>query len=190
MSCGDRSPGTSRRSSSGSSSGCRPGRWILHRRAAAPDVERRAAAGRAYLFLVVGVALLACVPSAAFVLYRLIDTALGGHGVGLVGELAMPIAAIVVGVVVAVYHGDILRGDLRTTGEAAPAVTGGPTTTVEPAMPMAQIVAETPGPASMDLVLSGPADADLDAVADELRRRLPPGISLERRAPSVDSRPM
>lgn len=164
--------------------------WILHRRAAAPEVERRSAAGRAYLFLVIGVALLACVPSAAFVLYRLIDTALGGHGIGLAGELALPLAAIVVGAVVAAYHGAILRGDLRTTVEAAPAATVASATTVEPAVPTAQITGSTPAPASMDLVLSGPVDADLDAVADELRRRLPSGISLERRAPRVESRPM
>jgi hypothetical protein len=162
--------------------------WILRRRAAAPEVERRAAAGRAYLFLVVGVALLACVPSAAFVLYRLIDTALGGHGFGLAAELAMPLAAIVVGAVVAIYHGAILRGDLRATVESPPAAIAAQTAEAAEAMP-GVVPATLPASASMELVLSGPGDADLEAVADELRRRLPSGMSLERRAPSVEPHP-
>jgi hypothetical protein len=154
---------------------------ILRRRAADPAAERRATASRAYLYLVVGVALLAAVPSAAFILFRAIDTLLGGGGVDLGGELALPLAAVVVAGLVAIYHGRLLVTDLRESAvvaAAAPAMSMPPDTGPPAAgsVPMAT----SPGP-SLALTLRGPDGADLPAVADALRAHLPPGVVLEGR---------
>ncbi|HEX6867564.1 MAG TPA: DUF5671 domain-containing protein, partial [Candidatus Limnocylindrales bacterium] len=153
---------------------------ILRRRAADADAARRASVTRAYLYLVVAAALLAAIPSAAFVLFRLIDTLLGGGGVGLGSEVALPIAIVLVAGLVAAYHGRIVVGDLRALAAAqAPAPA-----TIEDVAPAAPTVAGRsmpPSAASLDLVLRAEDDTDLAAVADALRAHLPPGVVLEGR---------
>lgn len=150
---------------------------ILRRRAADPDAARRATVTRAYLYLVVAAALLAAIPSAAFVLFRLIDTLLGGGGVGLGSDVALPIAIVGVAGLGAAYHGRIVIEDLRA---AASAPTTSPAT-LAPTTQTVPLIAGLPRGASLDLVLRGGDGADLTAVADALRQHLPPGVVLEGR---------
>ncbi len=137
---------------------------VTQLRAVAPIAERRATAGRAYLYLAVGAALIAAVPSAAFSLYRVVDTILGGGGVALGSELSIPIAVVIVASVIALYHGRLLLSDLRLKpdpGISAPA----------PAL--------APPDVSLTLTLRGRAGTDLESVAGALRDALPPGVVLE-----------
>ena len=149
---------------------------ILRRRAMDAPAERRATVTRAYLYLVVAAALLAAIPSAAFVLFRLIDTVLGGGGAGFGLEVPLPIAVVVVAGVVAAYHGRIVIMDLRAEAPA-PGATPATVASTTPAVTL------TAGPAgaSLDLVLRGEDGTDLTAVADALRQHLPPGVVLEGR---------
>jgi hypothetical protein len=147
----------------------------LRRRTASPMSERHATTGRAYLYLVVGVALIAAVPSAIYSLYRLIDTILGGRGVALGSELSIPIAIVIVASFIAAYHGRLLVSDLRIAAVAPP-----------PAEPIALATPSTAVPessvgASLALTLSGPVGTDLESVANSLRERLPAGVVLEGR---------
>jgi hypothetical protein len=149
---------------------------VLRRRAADPLAERHAAVSRAYLYLVVGVSLVAAVPSAAFTLYRLIDTLLGGRGVRLGEELALPIAAVIVAGLVAWYHGRLVVSDLRAAAPASVVATAIPG---EP--PTVLVTEAVPGPAvaSLALILRGPRGSDLPAIVGDLRTHLPPGVSLQ-----------
>ena len=124
---------------------------IMRRRATNPLTERRATIGRAYLYLAVGAALIAAVPSAAFTLYRLIDTLLGGRGVALGAELSIPLGVVIVASVVALYHGRLLVSDLRFSGATAPPE-------VEPAAVTSAAIGATPEPVApaMLLILRGP----------------------------------
>jgi hypothetical protein len=170
---------------------------ILRRRAADPATECSAIAGRLYLYLVVGAALVAAVPSAAFSIYRLIDTILGGRGFRLGSDLAIPIAIVIVASLVAGYHGRLLASDLRSVAEREASVSAGATVASaagpEPSAsalvgPSASAPAESALPAqsppvgaSMALTLRGPIGADLESVAGLLRERLPAGMVLEAR---------
>ena len=149
---------------------------IVARRTSAPEAERLAKTARAYLLLVVGGALIAVVPSAVFVLFRLIDTLLGGQSNDLGADLPLPLAVVAVGAVVAAYHGRLVVADMRLAAAQQPAAAA--------AAPLAMIEGiqtrpAAPGPASLALVLSGEAGADLEAVAAALRTHLPPGVLLE-----------
>ena len=132
---------------------------ILRRRTAAPATERVATTSRAYLFLIVGGALIAGVPSAVFALFRLIDTLLGGGGTALGSDLAITIAVVAVAAVVAAYHGRLVVSDLRLAPAAQPATVASPVT--------------------LALVLRGQGGEDLEAIAASLREHLPPGVVLE-----------
>lgn len=144
---------------------------LLRQRAIDPEAERQAGSTRAYLYLVTGGSLLAAVPSAVFVLYRSIDSALGG-GMASGTEISMPIAILVVGVIGAVYHGQLARWSHRSV----PA----PITTPGVALPGGPAVATR---TSLRLALRGPTDSDLEAVAATLRAHLPPGVTLESEPP-------
>jgi hypothetical protein len=151
---------------------------VLGRRAAGP-VEHRATAGRAYLYLVVGVALATGIPSAVFSLYRLINTGLGGAGFALWSDLAVPLAIVVVTSIVAAYHTRLLQFDQSSAGGAAatpeaepvPAIVLAPSPLVETAKPKTLKL--------LTLTLRGPADADLEALANGLRDDLPHGVLLD-----------
>ena len=168
---------------------------ILRRRAAHPAVERRAAASRAYLYLVVGVAIIAAVPSAAFTLFRLIDRLLGGGGTGLSSEVAIPIAVLIVATIVAAYHGRLVVSDLRFTtaadaednrvatnerlaadGPVAPLA--GAVGAVAAADAMGSVSDPIPG-SSMALTLRASDETDLGALVATLREHLPAGVVLE-----------
>ena len=146
---------------------------IVARRAIAPEAERLARTARAYLLLVVGGALIAVVPSAVFALFRLIDTVLGGTQ-DLGSDLPIPLAAVVVGTVVAVYHGRLVVSDMRLGATAGPAPT-----TVEASAEPVESAPSALAPASLTLILRGEPGEDLEAVAAALRSHLPPGVLLE-----------
>ncbi len=146
---------------------------VLRRRTAQPALERHATTSRAYLYLVVGGALIAGVPSAVFALYRLIDTGLGGRGTSLGSDLAITVAIVAVAAIGAAYHGRLLVSDLRLTSAAQAAA---PPTIVAPAI---EAGAELSAPTTRTLVLRGAGGEDLAAVAASLREHLPPGVSLE-----------
>ena len=142
---------------------------ILRRRAVHPLTERLAVTGRAYLYLVVGASLLAAVPSAAYTIYRVIDTLLGSRAGALGTDLAITIAVVIVASVVAAYHGRLLLSDLRLTADVAP-----------PAPETTRPVATVAEPQwSVTLTLRGPAGTDPDSIARTLRADLPAGVSLE-----------
>ena len=92
---------------------------ILRRRASAPLPERLATIARAYLLLVVGGALVLVVPSAVFVLFRFIDTILGGGATDVPSDLPIPLAIVAVGAMVAAYHGRLSRVGPATRCSAA-----------------------------------------------------------------------
>ena len=147
---------------------------LVRRRAIAPIRERLATTARAYLLLVVGGALVGVVPSAVFALSRLIDDVLGSETTNFASDLPIPLAIIMVGSVVAAYHGRLVISDLRLAAArlpaaAAPSVTDQRIGTASPAM----------GPASLALVLRGEVGDDLEAVVAALRDHLPPGVQLE-----------
>ncbi len=139
---------------------------VMRHRRASPATERLATVGRAYLYLVVAASLIAGVPSAALTLYRLIDTILGGGGVALGSELAIPVAVVLVAMLIATHHGRLLIADLRLGAETRPAEA------------TAVIAAGTDG-ISRTLTLRGPVGTDLDAVVETLRERLPNGVLLD-----------
>ena len=132
------------------------------------EEERATTASRSYLFLAVGGGLLAAVPSAALILYRVLNVVLATiPGARLGDEIATPLGVVLVAALVAAYHGRFLLRDLRTARVAAPAA------------------ATTGEGASITVVLRGPAGADVGAVLDGLRRRLPAGFSIESGAPTL-----
>ncbi len=153
---------------------------ILRRRAVAPALERRAGAARAYLYLVVGLALVAAVTSGIFILYRLIDALLGGESAASLGaDLTTPLAVLVVGGVIAAYHGRLVLGDFRATADQAPAAPRPAPIAPPAATPPPAGLDPLVGASALELVLRGPAGTDLGAIADGLRERLPTGVTLD-----------
>jgi hypothetical protein len=165
-------------------------RAILRQRAVAPTTERHARAGRAYLYVVVAVSLISAIGSGVFVLYRLIDAAMGGGGGGLGVEIATPLAALVIAVVVALYHGRLVVGDMRAAPEpaghmpeeripvnAAVNSATGPHAPDRPTIPEA--AGPRPAPVELPIRLLAPAGMDLSRVVDAIRDGLPPGVTLE-----------
>jgi hypothetical protein len=148
----------------------------LRHRATDPMTERLAATGRAYLFLVVGAALVAAVPSAIFTLYRLIDTLLGGRGIALGSDLAIPVAVVAVASLIAAYHGRLVVSDMRFAAAAGAEAAAAEVAGLE--VP----IAAAPASASLSLTLRAPAGTDLETIANDLRERLPVGVVLEGRS--------
>lgn len=146
---------------------------VLRHRAADPVTERRAVVGRAYLFLVVGSALIAAVPSGVFTLSRIIEVALGG-GSGSATDVAIPFAVVVVASVVAAYHGRLVIGDMRTVAQEERAATAEAALERGPADEVPVAIAAV----SLTLTLRGPAGVDLAQVANGMRERLPAGVIL------------
>lgn len=147
---------------------------IVARRTTDPATERLAKTARAYLLLVVGGALVAVVPSTVFVLFRFINTVLGGGATNLGSDLPIPLAIVVVGAVVAAYHGRLVVSDMRLAAAQQPAATALVATVEMIEGPPLAIA-----PTTLALVLRGDAGEDLEAVAAALRDHLPPGVRLE-----------
>jgi hypothetical protein len=152
---------------------------ILGMRTRDPAVERAAPAMRAYLFLVVGAATVAAVPTATMTLYQVLVTILGGEAARpLLAELAFPIAVVFVAVLVGAYHLRLLLADLRAgaaagveSGEA-----GGRAPVATAAIPAA---APMPAELTVALTLHAPVGTDMTALLGDLRDHLPPGAVLD-----------
>jgi hypothetical protein len=149
---------------------------LQNRRVADPEGEARSAARRAYLLIIVAVALLGSLGSLAFVLYRLFNAILGVDGfTNVASSLSAALGVLLVAAALAAYHGLAERRDhaLRersAPGEAQPS-TATPPLAVEPAGPGAERA----------LVLRGPSPEALDTALTGLRAALPPEIELEER---------
>jgi hypothetical protein len=150
---------------------------VLRHRRTEPEAERGATVGRAYLYLAVGSALVAGVPTAAYVLYCVIDAALGATTPVLIHDVAMPLAVVIVAAGVAAYHGWLLARDLRTSAERGPAPTLAPAPqAAAPTLAAAAMATEV----TVELVLHGSPDLDVDGVVATLRRSLPAGCRIDR----------
>jgi hypothetical protein len=151
---------------------------VLRARQLEPDAERTSTASRAYLFLVVGTALVAAVPTGVMIMYRLLDTVLGARpSLPLVEELAFPIAVVLVAAVAGAYHARILAADLVAGGAAGRAAAA----QAAAREASGALVGIVPPAASVELVLEVPGDQDARAVLEELQAHLPPGVHLEMR---------
>ena len=135
--------------------------WVSTSRrfAADSEAEQVSTSRRAYLFVVLGSALVALVVSLAMTIYQVMQEVLGvSETANLATEIALPLAVTVVTLGVALYHGLLLRRDLPARGLTERA--------------------EEVGRARMELVLTGPEAADLTGVVDTLRRQLPEGYDI------------
>lgn len=149
------------------------------RHAADPRAEADSTVRRAYLLVVVGLTVIGSLGSLAFVLYRLFASILGVDIVqNAVSALSAPVGALIVAAGVAVYHGMALRRDqaLRAEPAGTEATDAGPEAAAEAPM--------VSPPARRVLVLTGPADADLDSAVTAIRAALAPGLSLENEPPN------
>jgi hypothetical protein len=148
------------------------------RRAATPHEEANSTVRRAYLLIVVGTTVIASLGALVFVLYRLFASILNVDIVeNALSALSAPIGALIVTAAVAIYHGMALRRDQGLRAEAAAAE---PT---EGAATAPEIPVGSPSPVRRLLVLSGPANVDLDGAVATIRAGLPPELSLESSPP-------
>ena len=134
-------------------------RGVRARRRSDPVDEANSTIRRSFLFLTVGVALIAAIAASALILYRLVGVLLGAEIGGNVGsELSTPLGALIAAAVVLGYHGLALRADQKLVTPDEPIATGSP---VE----------------RRALTLVGPA-ADLDAALAAARAALPAGVEI------------
>jgi hypothetical protein len=144
-----------------------PWNWasLQSRRAAQPEAEARSTARRAYLLIVVAVALLASLGSLAFVLYRLFNAILGvDQFTNLASSLSAALGVLLVAAALAAYHGLAERRD-----HALREASGAPETPEPGASPLAE----------RRFVLRGMSGDALDAAVTDVRAALPPGIEIE-----------
>jgi hypothetical protein len=143
------------------------------RHAAAPGVEAGSTVRRAYLLIVVAVALIVSLASLAYLLYRLFGAILEVElSDNTASAISAPLGALLVAAALAIYHGVAVRRDQALRGAALAA---------------AQIAAPagvpTP-PARRVLVLSGPPGTDLETTVAALRAALAPELQLEDGTPA------
>lgn len=139
-------------------------RATLARYAQDPEAEQRSPVRRAYLFVVLGAALVALVIGLAVTVYQVLQVVLGVREVSLLANaLSLPLGITVVTTGIALYHGMLLRRDLATR---------------ETVVHSAAVDQAAEGPARVTLVLTGPAGEDMNAIIDSLRRQLPEGFDI------------
>ncbi len=157
------------------------GNWyVAERRRATHPHEALATARRAFLYLVLSVALIAGLTSLAFVLYRLLRAAMGVSPLD-ISDLSTPLGALIVMGLLLVFHGVTLRGDLRTRARLIS--TDAATEQGAPTRAVVQAPVETSS-TSVSLVLTGPSGTGIDALITQLRALLPEGYSLAWADPS------
>jgi hypothetical protein len=147
--------------------------WLAARRRLAIDrpSEVRSTSRRSYLFLVVGASVVAAAWGIAVIVSAAARVAVGLDSSGFGSSVAYPLAVLVVGAAVAVFHGTILRREMAFGGgEAAPVVAGA----VEATVPVAPASAR-PG---AEVVIGGPAGSDMEPLRAWLATTLPPGYSI------------
>ncbi len=159
------------------------GSWYLcqRRRSSMPAAEAGSTARRAYLFLVAGVTMVAAGISLAWLLYMAIRVALDLRPGFDVAETSGPLGVLVVAGLLLAYHLVVLRGDLAVRVEPAPAAAAVPAEVAAAAAETptgAEALAAPATEATEELVISGPAGADFEAVNAALRERLPAGYSM------------
>lgn len=134
-------------------------RAVRARRRSDPVDEANSTIRRSFLFLTLGVALIATIAASALILYRLVGVLLGAEIGGNVGsELSTPLGALIAAAVVLGYHGLALRADQKLVTPDEPVASGIP---VE----------------RRALTLVGPP-ADLDAALAAARAALPAGVEI------------
>jgi hypothetical protein len=144
------------------------------RHAAAPDVEAGSTARRAYLLIVVALALIVSLAGLAYLLYRLFGAILQVElSDNTVSAISAPLGALLVAAALAIYHGVAVRRDQALRGAALAAATE-----------IAPAAAVPTAPARRVLVLSGPPCADLETTVVALRAALAPELQLEDGTPA------
>jgi hypothetical protein len=133
-------------------------RVVRERRRSEPIDEANSTIRRTFLFLTLGVALVAAIGASAVILYRLVGVLLdAGIGGNLVSELSTPLGTLIAAGAVLAYHGLALRAD--------------------------QKLAKPDEPPAIDPVerrafsLVGPS-TDLEAALAAARAALPPGVEI------------
>ena len=152
---------------------------LQRRSAVSPAGEADSTIRRAYLLIVVAAALITSLGTVAYLLYRLVSAILQVDQFdNTASAIAMPLGALVVAAVLAIYHALVLRGDQALRAAAAAGAAGAPSAEVEVAKP-----AEVTTPLRRRLVLSGPPGADLETTVAAMRAALGPDLRLEDEPP-------
>jgi hypothetical protein len=140
--------------------------WLAGQRRLAVSAlgERRSTARKAFLFSVGGVTVIAGAASLAFIVYRLTRIAVGLQTSSLGEDVRMPLAILAVSVGFLAYHLYWIRREQGAEVQAGDVVLDA--TAVETAEP------------AHELVVVGPAGADLEALRASLAERLPDGFSI------------
>ena len=142
-------------------------RAVSARRHSDPADEANSTIRRSFLYLTLGVALVAAIAASAVILYRLVGVLLdAGIGGNLASELSTPLGTLIAAGIVLAYHGLALRADqkLATPAEAVEPAEGAPVSIGSPVERRA-------------LKLVGPP-ADLDAALAAVRAALPAGVEI------------
>jgi hypothetical protein len=144
-------------------------RSVLARRRSEPVDEANSTIRRGFLFLTVGVALVAAIGTSALILYRLVGVVLdAGIGGNLASELSSPLGVLIAAGGVLAYHGLALRADQKLAKAA------------EPDEAAALAAASPVGSSQVErraVVIVGPP-ADLDAALAAARAALPAGVEI------------
>jgi hypothetical protein len=130
-------------------------------------VESTSVTRRVYLFLAIGVAVTVLVVALSYILYQFIRDLVGVEAIRFGSEMALAVAAAVVGGVAVAYHLWVLSTDLTVRAMVVAAEPAG-----------AAEVAPAPPVAGQEILLIGPPDADFEAVDRVIREHLPAGYSL------------
>ncbi len=167
-------------------------RRVVARRRADPAGEANSTIRRTFLYLTLGVALIAALAAAVVILYRFVGLVIDASVPdSLASELSTPLGVLVAAGVVLVYHGLALRTDQRlvattvtATPDASPPVTNGtgdgPALSAEGSPPSPAAVTSEAVVVAVRrraLALVGPED-ELDAALQAARAALPPGIEI------------
>ena len=149
--------------------------WLAARRRLAVDrpSEVRSTSRRSYLFLVVGAAVVPAAWGLAIIVSAAARVAVGLDASGFGSSVAYPLAVLVVGAAVAAFHGTILRREMAFGGRGE-AVTPVAAVAVEATVP----VAPAPVRPGAEVVIGGPAGADMEPLRAWLAATLPPGYSI------------
>lgn len=157
---------------------------LQRRWAADPEGEARSTARRAYLLVIVGVALLASLASLAVLLYRLFNAILGvDQFTNVASTVSAALGALLTAGALAAYHGLAERRD-RALREATPAAEPGQVSPVPAATapgPPASAPSVGAATAERTFVLRAPSAEALEAAVNAVRAGLPSGTELEER---------
>ena len=162
-------------------------RPVIARRRRDPLGEAASTIRRTFLYLTIGVALVAAISTSALILYRFVNVVLGAsYGGNLGAELSTPLGVLITAGAVLAYHGIALRRDQALVASQVTAVPEAAAASPDGAVASPDGAAATAGttPASAPartrraFVLVGPEGADLDAAIAAARGALPPYIEI------------